>query len=75
MLEAIVRWLRDTTWYCDMKYERFQYKGEHDDKFQEILEKQKPNTFFRIGWYILFTNESRKCAWIYHDQKTEANHG
>jgi len=74
MLEAIVRWLRDTTWYCDWKYERFVYLGT-DDKFKKVLERQDPNQFFRIGWCILFTTKSKKHAWIYHNQKTEANHG
>ena len=75
MLEKFVLWLRDTTLYCDWKYDRFEYKGEHNDKFEEILKTQNSNQFFRIGWYILFTNKSKKCAWIYYDQKTEANHG
>jgi len=74
MLEKFVLWLRDTTWYCDWKYERFEYKGT-DDKFKQVLERQDPNQFFRIGWNILFTNKSKQCAWIYHNQKTEANHG
>lgn len=74
MLKNIIWWLRGTTLYCDLKYERYVYPGI-DDKFQKILAAQQPNQFFRIGWLILFTNKSKKCAWIYSNQKEGVNHG
>lgn len=74
MWQRFIWWFKGTTTYNDLFYKRFEYKGS-DDRFNKILAQQEPNRFFRIGWYILFTNESKKCAWIYCNQKSEANHG
>ena len=67
-------WLRGTDMYNDRRYKRFMYKGDIS-KYKEILARQKPHTFFRIGWLILITNNAKSKVWIYRDSRREDNHG
>ena len=75
MLQKLIWWFKGTTLYCNWKYEQYIPAKANVELMKDVLAKQEPNTFFRIGWKILFTNKSRKIAWIYCDQYEEANHG
>lgn len=61
-------WFRGTDFYNDCRYERFMYRGDAE-KMKEILAKQDPHRFFRIGWMILITNNAKSKVWIYNDTR------
>lgn len=75
MLQKLIWWFKGTTLYCNWKYEQYDPTGQNMEKWRKILDAQTPNQFFRIGWLILFTNKSKKVAWIYLNTREETNNG